>query len=110
MKVVNVILKVLAALAAIAGIVYIAATYGDQIVAWCRKMLDKLNCLCGGCECDCECACQCEDDCDECPCENDCDSCACEGCCNEADDAPEAEVVEAPAEEAVQAEEADFEG
>ena len=100
MKVLNVVLKLLAVLAVIAGIVYIAATYGDKIVAWCKKMLGKLECLCGSCDCDCEeCSCQCDADCDECPCEDDCDACTC-GC-----DCEEAEVVEeAPAEEA------DFEG
>jgi len=32
-------LKILSALAAIAGIVYVVATYGDQIVAWAKKVL-----------------------------------------------------------------------
>ncbi len=32
-------LKILSALAAIAGIVYVVATYGDQIVAWAKKIL-----------------------------------------------------------------------
>ena len=53
MKIVGVILKILAALAAIAGIVYVVATYGDKIVLWAKKLL-------GICECDCECACECE--------------------------------------------------
>ena len=35
MKVFTIIAKIVVALAAIAGIVYIAATYGDKIVAWC---------------------------------------------------------------------------
>ena len=39
MKVWNVIVKIAVALAAIAGVVYVAATYGDQIVAWCKKMV-----------------------------------------------------------------------
>lgn len=69
------VLKVLAALAAIAGAVYVAATYGDTIVAWAKKLVNK--CCCSDCCC-------CEDDC--------CD----EDCCCEA------------AEEAVQADEADF--
>ena len=58
------ILKIVAALAAIAGIIYIVATYGDKIVAWFKKMLGKIGCLfdCGcDCDCDCDCCCQCED-------------------------------------------------
>lgn len=39
MKTINAIVKVLTALAAIAGAVYIIATYGDQIVAWAKRML-----------------------------------------------------------------------
>lgn len=109
MKAFNIIMKIIAAIVAIAGIVYIAATYGDKIVAWCKKMLGKLECLCGGsCDCCCEeCSCQCDADCDECPCEDDCDNCSC-GCEDEIveEDTEEA----APAEETVQAEEADFEG
>lgn len=49
MKVFAVIAKVVAALAAIAGIVYIVATYGDKIVAWAKKMLGG-HCCCGCCE------------------------------------------------------------
>ena len=45
MKAFTIILKILAALAAIAGIVYIVATYGDKIVAWSKKMLG----ICKGC-------------------------------------------------------------
>lgn len=41
MKTINAIVKVLTALAAIAGAVYIIATYGDQIVAWAKKMLSS---------------------------------------------------------------------
>ena len=48
MKTVNVIIKVLAALAAIAGVVYVVATYGDKIVAWAKKMLGCCS------ECNCE--------------------------------------------------------
>ena len=43
MKTVNFIIKLLVALAAVAGAVYVAATYGDKIVAWCKKMI---NCKC----------------------------------------------------------------
>lgn len=90
MKVWSTIIKIVVALAAIAGIVYVVATYGDRIVAWAKKMLSSCNCCCG-CDCDCEC------ECDECDCECDC---ACECDC---------EAEEAPAEETV-AEQADFEG
>ena len=41
------LLKILTALAAIAGAVYIIATYGEQIVAWAKKiwsMLPKCPC------------------------------------------------------------------
>ena len=81
MKAMKVILKIVVALAAIAGVVYLAATYGDRIVAWAKKLL-------GSCCCDCDCDC----DCDECDCDCDCD-CDCP-CC----------------EEAVVAEQNDFEG
>ena len=37
------ILKVLAILAAIVGIVYVAAVYGERIVAWARNMLKKFR-------------------------------------------------------------------
>ena len=42
MKALNTIVKILTALAAVAGIVYIIATYGEQIVAWCKKVLAKM--------------------------------------------------------------------
>ena len=94
MKVFANIMKVLAALAAIAGVVYVVATYGDKIVAWAKKLL--------GC-CQCECQCDCDCDCDECDCECDCDECDCEcDCCDETAE----EVVE---EEVATAEEVDFE-
>lgn len=91
MKIVSTVLKVLAALAAVAGVIYLLATYGDKLVAWAKRVLG-----CAGCE-GCEC---CEDG--ECCCEEDCD------CCETAQEAVE----EAPAEESaevVQAEDADFE-
>lgn len=90
MKAFKVIVKICVAVAAIAGIVYLAATYGDRIVAWAKKLLS--SCKCCNCGCDCEC------DCDECDCECDCNECDCE--CAE----------EAPSQEAVVAEQADFEG
>lgn len=88
MKAFTVIVKVLAALAAVAGVVYLAATYGDKVVAWAKKLL-------GNCSC---CKCTCEDEC----------------CCEEevpTDEAPVEEAVEevaAPEDEPV-AEETDFE-
>ena len=112
MKTFNLIAKIVAALAAIAGIVYVVATYGDKIVAWAKKLLAKFNCVCGdACECDCDC--QCDADCEDCPCEADCDECPCCGECEEAEE--EDAVEEAPAEgetpaEEVAAEETDFEG
>ena len=71
MKVFSVVMKIVVALAAIAGAVYVAATYGDKIVAWAKKLL---NCSCC---CDDECCCEAECDCDD----------------------IEVEIVEAPAEE-----------
>ena len=112
MKVVNTITKILIALAAVAGAVYVIATYGEKIVAWAKNLL---NC-CNGCCCDCDCDCDCECD-GECECECGC-HCECE------EEAPveevpveEVPVEEVPAEEApvveegaVVADEADFEG
>ena len=47
MKAMNTIIKILTALAAIAGVIYIVATYGEQIVAWCKKTLAALpKCPC----------------------------------------------------------------
>lgn len=42
MKTFNTIAKLLAALATVAGAVYIIATYGEQIVAWCKKALEAM--------------------------------------------------------------------
>ena len=55
MKNVNVIVKILAALAAVAGVVYVIAAYGDKIVALAKKLLGK------DCCCDCDCCCDDED-------------------------------------------------
>ena len=49
MKAMNTIVKILTALATVAGIVYIGATYGEQIVAWAKKMLNALP-KCPSCE------------------------------------------------------------
>jgi len=58
MKFFGVIVKVVVALAAVAGAVYVAATYGDKIVAWAKKTLGACKCCCDGdCECDCDCDC-----------------------------------------------------
>ncbi|MDO5546387.1 MAG: hypothetical protein Q4F81_11325 [Eubacteriales bacterium] len=47
MKTVNTIVKLLSALAAVAGAVYIIATYGEQITAWAKKALSSLpKCPC----------------------------------------------------------------
>lgn len=49
MKAMNIVIKILTALAAVAGIIYIVATYGEQIVAWAKKMLNALP-KCPACE------------------------------------------------------------
>ena len=56
-------MKILTALAAVIGAVYVIATYGDKIVAWAKKMLASCPCKCNvedcaDCECECECACE----------------------------------------------------
>ena len=61
MKVLNVIIKVAVALAAVAGLVYLAATYGDKIVAWAKKLMNQFCCCCGD-ECCCSCDCCAEDE------------------------------------------------
>ena len=56
------VFKLLTALAAIAGAVYVIATYGDKIVAWAKKVLASCPCCDNTCECVCEGEgeCQCE--------------------------------------------------
>ena len=84
MKVFNVIVKIVIALAAIAGAIYVAATYGDKIVAWAKKVLriSEEYCCCDCC-CDDEDCCCCDDE--ECCCgEEEC-------CCEEAPEVVEAE-------------------
>ena len=90
MKTLSVILKILAALAAIAGVIYVVATYGDKIVAWAKSLLNRCGCCCGEGECCCE----------------DGECCCGEGecCCEAAEEAPAAET----AENVVEAEAADF--
>ena len=58
MKAISIIFKIVVAMAAIAGIVYVAATYGDKIVAWCKKLIDNNCCLFCNCNCDCDCTCE----------------------------------------------------
>ena len=41
MKTVNKILSALATIAAIIGVLYVIATYGDKIVAWANAMIDR---------------------------------------------------------------------
>lgn len=92
MKIAGVIAKILVALAAVAGAVYVIATYGNQIVAWAKKILASFPCAC---------CCEAE-----------------EAEVVEAEEAEEAPVEEAAeevaaevvAEEAAVAEDADFEG
>ena len=43
MKTFGIIIKIIVALAAIAGIIYVVATYGDRIAAWCKKLLRRRN-------------------------------------------------------------------
>lgn len=50
MKTFGTIMKILAALAAIAGAIYVAATYGDKIVAWCKMTVSKIR-ACSCCSC-----------------------------------------------------------
>ena len=97
MKALSTVLKLLTALAAIAGAVYVIATYGDQIVAWAKKLLASCPCCKGDCEVEIE---ACEEACEE-PCEEPCEEVV-------EDEAPAEEVVIDEAEPV--AEEADFEG
>lgn len=58
MNVFKTVMKIVVALAAVAGVVYVVATYGDRIVAWAKKLLGSCCCCCDGdCDCDCECDC-----------------------------------------------------
>lgn len=47
MKLFTTICKLLAAAAAVAGAVYVIATYGDKIVAWAKKLM--AGCPCHNC-------------------------------------------------------------
>lgn len=55
MKTLNTIVKIATALAAVAGAVYVVATYGDQIVAWAKRLMESFP-KCPNCNCDCTCA------------------------------------------------------
>ena len=57
MKTGALIAKILVAVAAVAGVVFVVATYGEQIVAGCKKLLETCK---GKCKCCCEGECQCE--------------------------------------------------
>lgn len=89
MKTAKVIAKIVVALAAVAGAVYVVATYGEQIVAWCRKVLASLPC------CNCKCTCDCES---ECACDGEC-TCECKSTIEEVVEAEIPEAEEVPAEE-----------
>lgn len=97
MKTAKFIAKIVVALAAVAGAVYVVATYGEQIVAWCKKVLASLPC------CNCKCTCDCEG---ECTCDGEC-TCECKDVIEEVVEAEIPEAEEPAAEEAV-AEENDF--
>ncbi len=56
MKALEIIIKIVVALAAIAGIAFVIVKYGDKIVAWFKK---HFSCCCGECDCTC---CDCESD------------------------------------------------
>ena len=43
MKVFNKIVKVFLALAAVAGVIYVIAAYGERIVAWAKNLLTRLR-------------------------------------------------------------------
>ena len=89
------VLKLLTALAAIAGAVYVIATYGDKIVAWAKKILASCPCCGDKCECGSECKCEGEG---ECKCGGEC-KCAEEAV---AEEVPAEEVTEeAPVEEII---------
>ena len=77
------IMKILTALAAVAGIIYLLATYGDKIVAWAKQMLAKCPCKCNVEDCKCECECDCDCDCD-CKCECTCEEAPAEEAADEA--------------------------
>ena len=96
MKVFNTIVKIVVALAAVAGAIYVAATYGDKIVAWAKKLLSAAPCNCD-CDCDCDCDGECTCDCTDEPVAED-----------TVEEAPAAEEVAEEAAEEVVANETEF--
>ncbi len=96
------VVKIVVALAAAVGAVYLLATKGEEIVAWAKEMLDKIsNCKCC-CKCGEECTCEAEDE--ACCCEAEGETCCCEAAEEVAEAAEEvAETVEEAAEEVVEA-------
>lgn len=44
MKILSAIAKIVAAVAFVAGVVYLVATYGDKLVAWAKKLLPCKEC------------------------------------------------------------------
>ena len=46
MKIFGIVMKIAIALAAVAGLVYVAATYGDKIVAWCKDIVARVSRCC----------------------------------------------------------------
>ena len=89
MKALKTVAKILTAVAAVAGVVFVIVKYGDVIVAWVRNMCARVEEWLGLNDC----CCCCDEDCccdEECCCGEDC-------CCEET-----------PAEETV-ATEGDFE-
>ena len=99
MKTFALIAKIVTAVAALVGIAYIIATYGEQIIAWAKKLLNTCPCKCTA------------DDCANCQCDLDCP--ADEEVFDDEEIEVEIETTEAPAapvdETAPVAEEADFE-
>ena len=83
------VLKILTALAAIAGTIYVIATYGDKIVAWAKNILASCPCCNNTCECECEGE----------------GECKCGGECKCAEEAAEEEVAEEPVAEEASVEE-----
>ena len=43
-------IKILSALAAVVGVVYVVATYGDKIVQWAKNLLASCPCCKGECD------------------------------------------------------------
>lgn len=46
MKTFEVVVKLITALAAVAGAVYVVAAYGDKIVAWAKSITSRCSCQC----------------------------------------------------------------